>query len=75
MGGPLQGYVTAEQRAPPPFKPIRPPALTRPPGIGPKVTQSVITAAFLFAFKDALYEHSVKLRRRIPAKLPLPGPK
>lgn len=41
-------------------------------GIGPKVTQSVITAAFLFAFKDALYDWSVKLRRRVPAKLPLP---
>ncbi|KAL8727107.1 MAG: hypothetical protein Q9181_005826 [Wetmoreana brouardii] len=39
-------------------------------GIGPKVTQSVITAAFLFAFKDALYDASVKLRRRIPAQLP-----
>jgi len=38
-------------------------------GIGPKVTQSVITAAFLFAFKDALYEASVKARRKIPAKL------
>lgn len=32
-------------------------------GIAPKVTQSVITAAFLFAFKDALYEASVKARR------------
>ncbi|KAL8853304.1 MAG: hypothetical protein Q9221_001780 [Calogaya cf. arnoldii] len=40
-------------------------------GIGPKVTQSVITAAFLFAFKDALYDASVKVRQRIPAKLPL----
>ncbi|MCJ1254373.1 hypothetical protein MMC24_002188 [Lignoscripta atroalba] len=40
-------------------------------GIGPKVTQSVITAAFLFAFKDALYEMSVTARRKIPAKLPL----
>lgn len=41
-------------------------------GIGPKVTQSVITAAFLFAFKDALYEASVKLRRRVPpVKLPV----
>ena len=38
-------------------------------GIGPKVTQSVITAAFLFAFKDALYEMSVRWRRTIPAKL------
>lgn len=35
-------------------------------GIGPKVTQSVITAAFLFAFKDALYEASVQMRRRVP---------
>lgn len=32
-------------------------------GIGPKVTQSVLTAAFLFAFKDVLYEYTVKLRR------------
>ncbi len=40
-------------------------------GIGPKVTQSVLTAAFLFAFKDALYNASVTLRRRVPAKLPL----
>ena len=39
-------------------------------GIVPKVTQSVITAAFLFAFKDALYEMSVRARRTIPAKLP-----
>ena len=39
-------------------------------GIVPKVTQSVITAAFLFAFKDALYEMSVRARRMIPAKLP-----
>ncbi|KAI0182141.1 mitochondrial carrier [Hypoxylon sp. FL1284] len=31
-------------------------------GIGPKVTQSVMTAAFLFAFKDVLYEQTVKLR-------------
>ncbi|KAL8833038.1 MAG: hypothetical protein Q9170_004543 [Blastenia crenularia] len=40
-------------------------------GIGPKVTQSVITAAFLFAFKDALYDASVKLRRKVPAQLPV----
>ena len=41
-------------------------------GIGPKVVQSVITAAFLFAFKDALYELSVQARRKSPiAKLPL----
>ncbi|KAF3766561.1 mitochondrial carrier [Cryphonectria parasitica EP155] len=32
-------------------------------GIGPKVTQSVLTAAFLFAFKDVLYEQTVKLRQ------------
>ena len=38
-------------------------------GIGPKVTQSVITAAFLFAFKDALYDLSVKARKRMPSKL------
>lgn len=31
-------------------------------GIGPKVTQSVLTAAFLFAFKDVLYERTVRLR-------------
>jgi len=31
-------------------------------GIGPKIIQSVITAAFLFAFKDALYDMTVKLR-------------
>lgn len=35
-------------------------------GIGPKVTQSVITAAFLFAFKDALYAASVQARRKVP---------
>ncbi len=33
-----------------------------PLGIGPKVTQSVLTAAFLFAFKDILYEQTVRLR-------------
>ena len=37
-------------------------------GIAPKVTQSVITAAFLFAFKDVLYEQTVKLRTRIATK-------
>ncbi|KAK0740630.1 peroxisomal membrane protein PMP47B [Schizothecium vesticola] len=31
-------------------------------GIGPKLTQSVLTAALLFAFKDALYAQSVRLR-------------
>jgi solute carrier family 25 (peroxisomal adenine nucleotide transporter), member 17 len=40
-------------------------------GIGPKVTQSVITAAFLFAFKDALYAASVQARNRVPRALPL----
>lgn len=35
-------------------------------GIGPKVSQSVITAAFLFALKDLLYEMSVRLRHRVP---------
>lgn len=34
-------------------------------GIGPKVTQSVITAAFLFAFKDALYAQTVAARKKI----------
>jgi adenine nucleotide transporter 17 len=34
-------------------------------GIGSKVTQSVLTAAFLFAFKDALYNQTVKLRRKV----------
>lgn len=31
-------------------------------GIGPKVSQSVLTAALLFAFKDVLYEQTVRLR-------------
>lgn len=33
-------------------------------GIGPKVTQSAITAAFLFAFKDVLYDTMVTMRKR-----------
>jgi adenine nucleotide transporter 17 len=37
-------------------------------GIGSKVTQSVITAAFLFAFKDALYDASINLRRKLAKK-------
>lgn len=37
-------------------------------GIGPKVTQSVITAAFLFAFKDALYAYTVQARKKIAAR-------
>jgi adenine nucleotide transporter 17 len=28
----------------------------------------VLTAAFLFAFKDVLYEHSVRLRRSLAKK-------
>ncbi|KAK2749216.1 hypothetical protein FQN57_006831 [Myotisia sp. PD_48] len=32
-------------------------------GIGPKVSQSVLTAAFLFAFKDILYDNIVAARR------------
>ncbi|RDL38429.1 putative Peroxisomal membrane protein PMP47A [Venustampulla echinocandica] len=36
-------------------------------GIGPKVSQSVLTAAFLFAFKDVLYEQTIKLRRKVAA--------
>ena len=35
-------------------------------GIAPKVTQSVLTAAFLFAFKDVLYDASVRFRKRAP---------
>lgn len=38
-------------------------------GIGRKITQSVITAAFLFAFKDALYDLSIQARRKVPKKL------
>lgn len=34
-------------------------------GIGPKVTQSVITAAFLFAFKDALYAYTITARKKL----------
>ncbi|KAF3902054.1 Mitoferrin [Arthrobotrys entomopaga] len=33
-------------------------------GIGPKLVQSVITAAFLFAFKDAFYNLTVQARAR-----------
>ena len=32
-------------------------------GVGPKLAQSVITAAFLFAFKDYFYRLAVKARR------------
>ena len=38
-------------------------------GILIKLTQSVITAAFLFAFKDVLYNMILQARRKIPAKL------
>ena len=37
------------------------------PGVGPKVSQSVLTAAFLFAFKDVLYDLTVAARRRAKA--------
>lgn len=37
-------------------------------GIGPKLVQSVLTAAFLFAFKDVLYDVTVKARARVAAK-------
>jgi len=37
-------------------------------GIGPKITQSVFTAALLFAFKDILYDASVKLRSKVAVK-------
>ncbi|KAF2118696.1 mitochondrial carrier domain-containing protein [Lophiotrema nucula] len=37
-------------------------------GIGPKVTQSVITAAFLFAFKDVLYDMTVQARKKVALK-------
>lgn len=36
-------------------------------GIGPKLSQSVLTAAFLFAFKDVLYDLTVAARRRTKA--------
>ena len=39
-----------------------------PLGIAPKLTQSVITAAFLFAFKDILYEMTQKAKKNIAAK-------
>lgn len=42
--------------------------LTHMTGIGPKVTQSVITAAFLFAFKDALYNYTIQARKTIARK-------
>lgn len=41
---------------------------SRNTGIGPKITQSVLTAAFLFAFKDVLYEQTVRLRGKVAAR-------
>jgi len=37
-------------------------------GIGPKVCQSVLTAALLFGFKDVLYRETVKLRLAAAAR-------
>lgn len=37
-------------------------------GIGPKVTQSMLTAALLFALKDVLYDMTVKARRNLTNK-------
>ncbi|KPI41829.1 Peroxisomal membrane protein PMP47B [Cyphellophora attinorum] len=37
-------------------------------GIVPKVSQSVLTAAFLFAFKDVLYDAMVKARQKVATK-------
>lgn len=37
-------------------------------GLVPKVSQSVLTAAFLFAFKDVLYDSMVAARRKVKAK-------
>ena len=37
-------------------------------GVVPRVSQSVITAAFLFAFKDVLYEMTVNARKKVAAK-------
>lgn len=39
-------------------------------GVGPKLTQSVITAAFLFMFKDAIYKVTARaMARRRALKL------
>ncbi|KAK3672909.1 hypothetical protein LTR78_007262 [Recurvomyces mirabilis] len=38
-------------------------------GIAAKATQSVLTAAFLFAFKDVLYDATIKARRRVAQKV------
>ncbi|KAK5938055.1 hypothetical protein PMZ80_009644 [Knufia obscura] len=37
-------------------------------GLVPKVSQSVLTAAFLFAFKDVLYDATINARRRFQAR-------
>jgi solute carrier family 25 (peroxisomal adenine nucleotide transporter), member 17 len=37
-------------------------------GVVPRVSQSVITAAFLFAFKDVLYEATKKARKQVVQK-------
>ncbi|KAK5088083.1 hypothetical protein LTR05_002299 [Lithohypha guttulata] len=37
-------------------------------GLVPKVSQSVMTAAFLFAFKDVLYDATIAARRRLQAR-------
>lgn len=37
-------------------------------GLVPKVSQSVLTAAFLFAFKDVLYDATIAARRKVTAK-------
>ena len=56
-GGKCSWYITAYGRS-----------SSQNLGIGPKVTQSVITAAFLFAFKEALYDATVKFRQNVLAK-------
>jgi hypothetical protein len=42
--------------------------LTSITGYTSKVTQSVLTAALLFTLKDAIYDASVKLRRKVATK-------
>ena len=38
-------------------------------GVVPRVSQSVITAAFLFAFKEVLYEMTVNARKKVTKKV------
>lgn len=60
----------------PPPKPLPSPSnnqkatkrLTFSTGVVPKLTQSVLTAAFLFAFKDVLYAETVQVRRTLAAR-------